>query len=245
MRDADKYPSPVRGRGSGHSTTLCGVADGGTVVDVTPDGPDPRDRRGHGHHRGRRAPDRRLEGASEAQSPDVRQHRAGERDDGQPRHVRDEGRVDAGRVRPGELVLRRHEAGPAVRRDPRGRREGPRPPASRALELRALRDRLRGDVQGAPAPGDGGRAQGLQGRGLRAQAARALRARAVDHDVHLPVPRQRRSRVSPVHRPRRPGDRAGHAQALEAAQLRVEDVHAGLRRFDRALGAEPRRALPA
>ena len=35
MRDADKYPSPVRGRGSGHSTTICGVADGGTVVDVT------------------------------------------------------------------------------------------------------------------------------------------------------------------------------------------------------------------
>ena len=35
MRDTDKYPAPVRGRGSGHSTTLCGVADGGTVVDVT------------------------------------------------------------------------------------------------------------------------------------------------------------------------------------------------------------------
>ena len=35
MRDTDKYPSPVRGRGSGHSTTICGVADGGTVVDVT------------------------------------------------------------------------------------------------------------------------------------------------------------------------------------------------------------------
>jgi FAD/FMN-containing dehydrogenase len=35
MRDADKYPSPVRGRGSGHSTTICGIADGGTVVDVT------------------------------------------------------------------------------------------------------------------------------------------------------------------------------------------------------------------
>lgn len=35
MRDADRYPAPVRARGSGHSTTLCGQADGGTVVDMT------------------------------------------------------------------------------------------------------------------------------------------------------------------------------------------------------------------
>jgi FAD/FMN-containing dehydrogenase len=35
MRDTERYPSPVRGRGSGHSTTVCGVADGGTVVDMT------------------------------------------------------------------------------------------------------------------------------------------------------------------------------------------------------------------
>lgn len=36
MRDTDQYPSPVRARGSGHSTTLCGVADGGTVIDMKP-----------------------------------------------------------------------------------------------------------------------------------------------------------------------------------------------------------------
>src|SRR6266516_3947007 len=36
MRDTDKYPSPVRARGSGHSTTVCGVADGGTVIDMKP-----------------------------------------------------------------------------------------------------------------------------------------------------------------------------------------------------------------
>ncbi len=35
MRDTERCPSPVRGLGSGHSTTLCGVADGGTVIDVT------------------------------------------------------------------------------------------------------------------------------------------------------------------------------------------------------------------
>ncbi|MEP6910445.1 MAG: FAD-binding protein [Actinomycetota bacterium] len=35
MRDEERYPGPVRGRGSGHSTTICGVADGGTVVDMT------------------------------------------------------------------------------------------------------------------------------------------------------------------------------------------------------------------
>jgi FAD/FMN-containing dehydrogenase len=34
VRDPDRYPSPVRARGSGHSTTLCGEAEGGTVVDV-------------------------------------------------------------------------------------------------------------------------------------------------------------------------------------------------------------------
>jgi FAD/FMN-containing dehydrogenase len=36
MGDTDKYPSPVRARGSGHSTTVCGVADGGTVVNMRP-----------------------------------------------------------------------------------------------------------------------------------------------------------------------------------------------------------------
>jgi FAD/FMN-containing dehydrogenase len=35
MRDPDRYPGPVRARGSGHSTTLCGEADGGTVVDMS------------------------------------------------------------------------------------------------------------------------------------------------------------------------------------------------------------------
>jgi FAD/FMN-containing dehydrogenase len=34
MQDTDRYPSPVRGRGSGHSTTVCGVADGGTVINM-------------------------------------------------------------------------------------------------------------------------------------------------------------------------------------------------------------------
>lgn len=34
--DTDKYPSPVRARGSGHSTTVCGVADGGTVINMKP-----------------------------------------------------------------------------------------------------------------------------------------------------------------------------------------------------------------
>ncbi len=32
MKDPETYPSPVRGIGSGHSTTRCGVADNGTVV---------------------------------------------------------------------------------------------------------------------------------------------------------------------------------------------------------------------
>ena len=40
--------------------------------------------------------------------------------------------------------------------------ERPGAPAGRAVELRAVRDRLRGDVQGAPAAGDGGRAQGFK-----------------------------------------------------------------------------------
>jgi FAD/FMN-containing dehydrogenase len=36
VRDTEKYPSPVRARGSGHSTTVCGVADGGTVINMRP-----------------------------------------------------------------------------------------------------------------------------------------------------------------------------------------------------------------
>src|SRR5579872_4451503 len=32
MKDPIKYPSPVRAVGSNHSTTPCGVADGGTLI---------------------------------------------------------------------------------------------------------------------------------------------------------------------------------------------------------------------
>lgn len=32
LKDPDKYPSPVRAVGSNHSTTRCGVAEGGTVI---------------------------------------------------------------------------------------------------------------------------------------------------------------------------------------------------------------------
>jgi FAD/FMN-containing dehydrogenase len=34
MRDRERYPAPVRAHGSAHSTTLCGGADGGTVVNM-------------------------------------------------------------------------------------------------------------------------------------------------------------------------------------------------------------------
>lgn len=34
MRDRQRYPSPVRAVGSNHSTTACGVAEGGTLVDM-------------------------------------------------------------------------------------------------------------------------------------------------------------------------------------------------------------------
>ncbi len=36
MRDPERYPSPVRARGSGHSPANCGEADGGTIVDMLP-----------------------------------------------------------------------------------------------------------------------------------------------------------------------------------------------------------------
>jgi FAD/FMN-containing dehydrogenase len=32
LKEPVKYPAPVRGIGSNHSTTQCGVADGGTVI---------------------------------------------------------------------------------------------------------------------------------------------------------------------------------------------------------------------
>ncbi len=35
VKDTERYPSPVRVKGSHHSTTRCVVADGGTVIDVT------------------------------------------------------------------------------------------------------------------------------------------------------------------------------------------------------------------
>ena len=35
MRDAQRYPAPVRARGSAHSATSCIEADGGTLVDMT------------------------------------------------------------------------------------------------------------------------------------------------------------------------------------------------------------------
>ena len=35
VKDTEKYPSPVRAKGSHHSTTRCIVADQGTVIDLT------------------------------------------------------------------------------------------------------------------------------------------------------------------------------------------------------------------
>lgn len=35
MKNPDKYPSPLRAIGSRHSTTRCGIADGGTIVDMS------------------------------------------------------------------------------------------------------------------------------------------------------------------------------------------------------------------
>ena len=35
MRDVEAYPAPVRAIGSNHSTTECGFADGGTIVDMS------------------------------------------------------------------------------------------------------------------------------------------------------------------------------------------------------------------
>src|SRR5271167_2841176 len=36
LKNPDKYPPPVRAVGSNHSTTRCGVAEGGTVIKMTP-----------------------------------------------------------------------------------------------------------------------------------------------------------------------------------------------------------------
>jgi FAD/FMN-containing dehydrogenase len=36
LRDPERYPSPVRPRGSGHSPANCGEAEGGTIVDMRP-----------------------------------------------------------------------------------------------------------------------------------------------------------------------------------------------------------------
>ena len=124
---------PCAARGSGHSTTVCGVADGGTVVDMTAMNRILEIGDRHGHHRGRRAADRRRQGARAARPPVLREHRARQRDDGQPRLLRDQGRVDARRVRTGQLVLRRDEDGDAVAaRSSRSTRATPsccRPPA--------------------------------------------------------------------------------------------------------------------
>ena len=35
LNNPEKYPSPVRAVGSNHSTTLCGVAEGGTVIQMS------------------------------------------------------------------------------------------------------------------------------------------------------------------------------------------------------------------
>ena len=35
LKDPTKYPSPVRAVGSNHSTSACGVADGGTLIQMS------------------------------------------------------------------------------------------------------------------------------------------------------------------------------------------------------------------
>ena len=85
LADAERYPTPVRGLASRHSTTRCGEADGGTIVDVTAPEPDPPHRLRLRHRRARRALHRRDEGAREARPPVLRQHRAREPLDGRLR----------------------------------------------------------------------------------------------------------------------------------------------------------------
>ena len=49
LKDPGQYPSPVRAVGSNHSTSPCGVADGGTLIKMSKMNRDPGDRYRHRH----------------------------------------------------------------------------------------------------------------------------------------------------------------------------------------------------
>ena len=204
MRDTEQYPSPVRGAAPGTRRPCAEWPTAERSSTSQRMNRISRHRLGHRHDRGRRAADRRRQGARAARAPVLREHRARQRHDGQPRHA---ARPRTRRCR--ASTARRTRTASAMKLvTPSGEilevdESDPELLQARTLQLRALRDRVRGDVQGPAAPGDGGRAQRLQGRRLRAQAAGASGPRAVDHDVHLPVPRPHRGRVPPVHGPAR------------------------------------------
>ena len=82
VKDHGRFPSPLRAAGSGHSTTRCVIADGGTIVDM------------RGMNRIIRIDGQTVsaqafyiccQGAAEAWVAVLRQHRAGEPHDGQRR----------------------------------------------------------------------------------------------------------------------------------------------------------------
>ena len=161
---------------------------------------------------GRRALDRRREGARATQPAVLRQHRAGQCDARLGGVLGDEGCVDARRVRSGELVLRRHEDGHGERRRGRDLRGGD----PELLQAARSSYGLLGVVVEATFRVRPLQAMSVEHRvyssRVRRRAARARRRRSLEHAVHLPVPRQGGRRDPPVHGGRGPRGRRALAR---------------------------------
>ena len=105
LKDQVKYPSPVRAIGSNHSTAPCGVVEGGTLVQMSNDEPDPADYGGHGHGPGRSNLHRRCPGIGEEESAVLCEHRDRQSLDGKRGLLWNKRWLHAGRIWPSGLVF--------------------------------------------------------------------------------------------------------------------------------------------
>ena len=145
LKDGSRYPAPVRAVGSNHSTTPCGVAEGGTLIRMKMNrileiGADAiRVEAGA----------RLIDMARELEKRNLQFYvntEIGSLTAGSAACAGTEGRVLRRRIRHGRIVRDRNQNSASERRAPGGDRVPSGPDAESAVELRHVWRRLRGDL---------------------------------------------------------------------------------------------------
>ena len=218
LKDPGQYPSPVRAVGSNHSTSACGTADGGTLIQmskmnaIVEIASDTVTAQGGAIY---------IDVAQELEKHELQfyvNYRDRQPVGGQRGLLRHQGRLHAGRIRAGEFVHHQYQDGAAFRRFAGGHRRSARPDAEGALELRHVRHRLRSDFSRAADCPDGGASPDLHAGGFHRPTARIKGARRIDDVLHLSLRQPDHRRIPPLQSRR---DGRTEPRRLAAAQLYV------------------------